>query len=223
MNSPNSIPLAIVFAGIILAGAVYMTVREGIVPEALPSPTFVRPISAEDHILGNPLAKVQIIEYADFDCTHCKTFHQTLRRLISAYGAEGNVAWVTRHFPLTELHPNAKKHAEAAECVARSADNDTYFSFTDLLYARQPADPLKYAEYANAVGANPEVVTNCLRNANENGISARVEADRANALAMGAEGTPYALILVPNKPPIVIENDIPFDALKDVIDEALEL
>jgi protein-disulfide isomerase len=66
-------------------------------------------------------------------------------------------------------------------------------------------------------------VANCLRNADTNGISERVDADRKNALAMGAEGTPYALILVPNEPPIVIENDIPFDALKEVIDRALAL
>jgi protein-disulfide isomerase len=223
MNTEYSIPLAIVFAGVILAGAVYMTVRQGFTPALQASPAQVRPITPDDHLLGNPLAKVQIIEYADFDCTHCKTFHQTLRRIIGVYGASGNVAWITRHFPITELHPNAKKHAEAAECVARTTNNETYFVFTDLLYARQPADPLKYAEYAHAVGANPETVANCLRNADTNGISERVDADRKNALAMGAEGTPYALILVPNEPPIVIENDIPFDALKEVIDRALAL
>ena len=65
--------------------------------------SLVRGIDSTDHVFGNPTAKVIIVEYADFDCTYCKTFNETMHQLIANEGATGNVAWVFRHYPLLEI------------------------------------------------------------------------------------------------------------------------
>ena len=172
----------------------------------------VRPLRPTDHILGSPTAKVLIVEYSDFECSFCKDFHSTMHQVITTHGADASVAWVYRNFPIVELHANARKAAEAAECVALTAGNDAYWKFVDILFAHQPTDPAKYAEYAHASGANPEAVGTCEQNAAQT-VDPVIDADTANAKLVGAVGTPYSLILAPGKAPIVIDGAFALDTL----------
>jgi len=223
MKNSLVIPIAIVVAGSILAGAVYLSMKNGGgATGGGANLSAIEPVGASDHILGSPTAKVRIIEYSDFDCPHCKTFNATLHQIVNDYGTAGTVAWVFRNLALTELHPNARKHAEAAECVALTAGNEAYFKFNDLLFANQPTDPTKYAEYARSAGASPDAVASCIQNANTNGIDARVDAERQNALGAGATGTPYSLIVVAGKAPVVIDGASGYADLKDALDAALK-
>ena len=223
MKSASTIPIAIVLGGIIVAVAVYFSVAR---PQSSTgsrpgNPALVRPVNASDHILGNPTARVLIVEYADFDCDYCKGFEDILHQVIANEGAQGDVAWVYREFPLTELHPNAFTHAEAAECVAQTAGNDAFWKFADLLFKNQPVDPSRYGELAQSVGAGGTAFTTCFTSALSS-VDARIKADRENALAAGAIGTPYSLILVKGQPPIVIDAAYSYDAVKLLVDEALQ-
>ncbi|MFZ1074760.1 MAG: thioredoxin domain-containing protein [Minisyncoccia bacterium] len=222
MKSSLSIPFAILAAGIIVALAVYFSV-------AKPAPgklsagdsALVRPVSTNDHILGNPAASVFIVEYADFDCTYCKQFNDTLDQVIANDGATGKVALVFREFPLTELHPNALLHAEAAECVANVGGNDAFWKFADLLFANQPVDPTRYGEYAASAGvASNDAFASCFANASST-VGGRINADRQNALSIGAQGTPYSLILVSGQAPVVLDGASSYDAVKELVDKAL--
>jgi protein-disulfide isomerase len=48
-------------------------------------------------VMGDPAAKVEMIEYASFTCPHCKTFHDgVLPRLRTAYIETGKVRFVFR-------------------------------------------------------------------------------------------------------------------------------
>jgi len=116
-----SIPVAIVIAGVLIAGAVFVSNRGrqqaavlgGIgAQKNIPgqNPGF-SPISADDHLLGSPKAAVTILEYSDTECPFCKDFHTTLHRIISEYGKTGQVAWVYRHFPLDAIHSKTRKEA----------------------------------------------------------------------------------------------------------------
>ena len=144
MKSTFTIPVAIILGGIIVAVAVYFSVArpaERSTSSGTGNPALVRPVGSSDHILGSPTAPVMIVEYSDFDCDYCKGFHDILHQVIASEGADGKVAWIFRQFPLTELHPNARKHAEAAECVAKVAGNDAFWKFADALFKNQPTDP----------------------------------------------------------------------------------
>ena len=219
MKTSLTIPLAIIAGGIIVAIAVYVSMPKN--PEtSAGNPALVRPVSASDHILGNPSAPVVIIEYSDFDCTYCKGFHNTLHQVIANAGASGNVTWVFRHFPLSEIHPNARAHARASECVSATSGNDAFWKFTNALFANQPVDTSKYGEIASSAGISGDAFATCFSNVPSD-IEERITADRQNALDIGATGTPYSVILVNGKSPVVMNGAYPYDAVKALIDEAL--
>ena len=87
------------------------------------------PITAEDHIYGNPDAEVKIVEYSDFECPYCKAFNPTLKRIVTE--SNGHVAWVYRHWP---LHQHSLEKLIAAECVAKLAGNDAFWKYGELLF-----------------------------------------------------------------------------------------
>ena len=60
----------------------------------------LRPITAADHILGNPNAPIRIVEFSDPSCPYCKIFTPNIEKVMDTYGASGTVAWVYRSFPL---------------------------------------------------------------------------------------------------------------------------
>jgi len=67
----------------------------------------VRRVSRQrDHIYGNPEAELSLIEYSDFECPYCKTFHKRVKPVVELYG--GRVNWVYRHFPLNIHNPGHK-------------------------------------------------------------------------------------------------------------------
>jgi len=219
MKSFLTVPTAIVLGGVIVAAAVYVSMPK--TPSSgAGNPALVRPVSASDHILGNPAAPVMIVEYSDFDCEYCKDFHNTLHQIIANAGANGKVAWVFRQFPLSEIHPNAFSHARAAECVATVEGNDVFWKFSNALFANQPIDPSRYGELASSIGISGAAFAACFANASST-LDARIMADRQNALDVGAQGTPYSLILVAGKPPVVMEGAYSYDAVKQLIDQAL--
>ena len=220
MKNSLTIPVAIALGGVIVAVAVYASM-----PKTSPTDTgnaaLVRAVGASDHILGNPAAPVMIVEYSDFDCTYCKDFHETLHQIIANEGSSGKVAWVFREFPLTEIHPNAFSHARAAECIAKTTGNDAFWKFATALFKNQPIDPTRYSAIASSIGITGDAFAACYASAAAT-VDARITADRQNALDIGAEGTPYSLILVKGKAPVVMNGGYPYAAVQQLVEQALE-
>jgi protein-disulfide isomerase len=221
MKSSFAIPIAIILGGIVVAGSVYLSLRHSADLNSTGNPSLVRPVGAKDHILGNPAAPVMIIEYSDFDCEFCKGFHETLRQIVANEGANGDVAWIFREFPITEIHPNAFSHARAAECAASVAGNDAFWEFADTLFANQPIDTANYGTFAASVGISGNSFATCYSNASST-LDASIFADRQNALDVGAQGAPYSIILVNGKDPVVMNGAYTYDAVKQLVDQSLQ-
>jgi protein-disulfide isomerase len=132
-SSPLTIPGAIIIAAAINAVALIYVYKPAPAPVAQNTPTqkeqkveiTLSPITAADHIVGNPNAAIRIVEFSDPSCPFCKTFHPTMKKIIVEYGPTGKVAWVYRSFPLDKpdaqgriLHPNAGHESQAFECAA---------------------------------------------------------------------------------------------------------
>ncbi len=222
MKPSPTLPIAIVLGGSILAGAIYFSMGGQWPSFAGPSGNSarVRPVDTSDHILGNPAAPIMIIEYADFDCEYCKDFSGSLEQIVANAGTKGQVAWVYREFPLSELHPNALAEARAAECAAKFAGNDAFWAFANLLFKNQPADPATYGALAKQAGIPGDTFATCYADA-ANQVDARIKADRKNALDAGASGAPYSLLLVDGKVTQVINSAYSYDALNQLVMEAL--
>jgi protein-disulfide isomerase len=221
-NPSFVIPLAIAIGGIIIAGAVYLSIhhQQASTGSGHGDPSLVTPISSADHVLGDPAAKVAVIEYADYDCEYCKQFDTTMQQLIATEGTSGNVAWVFRNYPITQLHPNAYTAAEAAECVAKVSGNDAYWKFADSLFANQPVDPSDYFSLAQAAGADTNAMATCMQDASTT-VDASINAESANAVAVGAQGTPYSIMVISGNAPVVINGAWPYAELKTAVDAAL--
>ena len=137
-----AVPIAIVIAGGMIAASLFFVqskapangAQQAVVAEEIRGP------QSDDHIRGNPNAKIVIVEFSDTECPFCKQFHETMKRIIDEYGASGDVAWIYRHFPIPSLHPKAPKQAEALECAAEQGGNDVFWQYTDLLYATTNAN-----------------------------------------------------------------------------------
>lgn len=215
------VPGAIILGGLILAGAIFL-VRGNAPEEIKGDPAAVRPVSPEEHIIGSPTAPVVVIEYSDIDCPYCKQFQQTMAQIMTEYGPTGNVAWVYRHFPLVRNHPNAARHAEAAECVDSIASGDSFWRFIDALQAAAPDqnqfNPDNYGTVVKSLGVSEDTFNQCMAGGQ---FRPTVEADTKNALEAGASGTPYLVVLVKGNDPIPVSGALPYASLKATLDEAL--
>lgn len=230
-----STPVAIIFAGILIAGAVLYTGQtEGVAVNTgteqnnnQPSLNLdkMRKVSSDDHIRGNRDAEVTIVEYSDTECPFCKQFHATMKQAVAEYGDK--IAWVYRHAPIHQLHPNAGKEAEALECAAELGGNEKFWAYTDRLYEITPANNgLNLAELpqiAAFVGLDTTQFTACLDSGK---YKDKVEADLANGIATAASpndfGTPWSIVIGKSGKLLPLSGAMPYASVKQIIDTALK-
>ena len=222
-KNPYLVPIAILLAGLVLSITIY-NVRTGGGKETLLAGdvSLLRPVTTDDHMLGNPEAPVILVEYSDIDCEYCKRFQEVLAQIVTEYAPQGKVAWVYRHFPVVAAHPDAGQHAEAAECAAEVGGEPMFWSFINALHAAAPGgsqfNPNGYPGVATALGIDLQAFTTCLES---NHHQKKGGLDFANGLAIGAEGAPFTLILVKGAAPIPVSGYLPYEDMKRVVEGAL--
>lgn len=216
------LPLVIIFAGLIVGVAVYVVRVRGQIANGSGTPEAVRAVSPTDHIIGNPSAPIVLVEYADIDSEFGKKLQLTMEQLMTQYAGGNKVAWVYRHFPVTTLHPNASTHALAAECAQSVSTPTTFFRFIDALNASAPGaisfDPKQYGVIVEQLSLPKESFEKCVKNAT---FEEKVHADYSNALAAGATGSPYIILLVQGQKPRQIQGAPPYKALKKILDDEI--
>jgi len=238
-HSVLNIPTAIIIAGAIIAGSVIYTMKPAGSTSTDPlksSQLAIKAVSANDHILGNPNAKIKIIEYSDTSCPFCKVFHNTMRRIMADYGKTGDVAWVYRHFPIDKegtrpdggiLHPNAGREAQALECADALGGNDKFWAYTNRLYEITPSvtaaapnglDLRELPRIAEYVGLNVTEFKACLDSGR---YKDKVEAQYMDGINMGITGTPSSIIITPSGKNIPIAGAQPYEVVKAAIDAIL--
>jgi Na+/H+ antiporter NhaA len=103
------------------------------------------PVDPErDHIRGPKDALVTLVEYGDFECPYCGQAEPIVRELLAE---DGDVRYVWRHLPLTDVHPHAQLTAEATEAASNQG---AFWPMHDLVFRHQEAlrraDLIGYAE-----------------------------------------------------------------------------
>lgn len=237
-QSAVGVPVAIVIAGALIAASIYFgggKVGKG-VDTAADAPTEAavqpqdagevagvtvgdfRPIDDTDHVRGPANAKVTIIEYSDIECPFCKRFHPTLKRVVDAY--PNDVRWVYRHFPLEQLHPNARGAALAAECAG---EQGKFWEMLDYMLEKvETGEELAesnlptLAQKAGVPGAGQ--FKSCLTSKK---YEARVDSDLQDAAVAGGQGTPYSVIIGPNGEKEALSGAQPYEAVKAAVEKLL--
>jgi Na+/H+ antiporter NhaA len=141
------------------------------------------PVEAErDHIRGPSDAPVELVEYGDFECPYCGRAEPVVRDLLAEFG---DLTYVWRHLPLSDVHPHAQLAAEAAEAAAAQG---AFWEMHDLLFEHQDAlRPADLARYAEQLHLDRARFTDDLR---QHRHAARVAEDVDSADLSGVSGTP---------------------------------
>lgn len=229
----NQIAGAIIIAGLLIAGAILLkgnsTSSGG---TANLANIKIKQISPDEHILGNPNAKVMIVEYSDTECPFSKRFHGTMQEIIKEKG--GEIAWVYRHFPIAQLHPGAPFEATATECALEQSNNETFWKYLDEVYFRTKSnnglEKTELPKIASDLGLDLEVFNNCLASEKykaevENSveeISALGTQLLAGNFIQGGLGTPASIIVKKGKIVDIIHGAEPIETVRQKIEKALQ-
>jgi len=219
-SNPYLVPGAIVLAGVLVAGAVVF--GRTTAPANVAAGTGktieaeVLPVTEADHVRGPSNPDVYLIEYADYQCPYCDSFHKTVQEVLKEY--EGKVAWVFRYFPLDSIHPEARPASIAAECAASLGGNDAFWSFTDKIFANQrDMSREAYISVATGLGVDKAAFEACL----DTGDDTRVERDLKNGMDLGGNGTPYTVLLTRKGDILKFSGALPIAQVKTLVDRAL--
>jgi protein-disulfide isomerase len=237
-SSSLTLPGAVIIAGAIVAVAIIWTHKPASSAPASPaaaveSQTDIAPVTAADHIWGNPNAPVKIVEYSDPSCPYCKMFQPVVKQIMDQYGPGGQVAWVYRHFPMDKegtrsdggvLHPNAGHEAEAFECAASLGGNTIFWNFVNAFYTATPSvtnttpnglDQKKLPDIAKSVGLDPVSFSDCVAS---NQFKDKIDRQYLDGINAGISGTPYSVIITPSGSKIPLIGYVPYNTVKQAID-----
>ncbi|OGG85752.1 hypothetical protein A2392_03105 [Candidatus Kaiserbacteria bacterium RIFOXYB1_FULL_46_14] len=176
--------IAALIALLVLGGAVYYSkqasknANEGVVVTA--------------HIKGNVAAKVELIEYSDFQCPACSQFAPYVKELMDEYAAE--IRFEYRHFPLITIHPQAIPAARAAEAASQQGK---FWEMHDKLFENQntwskSSNPnALFVQYAEELGLN---ITLFKTHLDSSLIADAIDKSFEDARTRGFAGTPTFLL-----------------------------
>lgn len=179
-----------------------------------PSPSNTEPsnIVYKENVSTN----VTLVEYADFQCPVCASFHPIMNQVKAKYGDKITIQF--RHFPLSEIHPNA---VLAARASMAAYNQGKFWEYHDLLFENQSiwssntnAQPL-FDGYAEQLALDLEKFRADTASSETNNI---VQADRAEAQRLGFTGTP-TFVLNGNK---LDPSPTSIEEFSKLIDEAIQ-
>jgi Na+/H+ antiporter NhaA len=145
------------------------------------------PVDPErDHVRGPGRAPITLVEYGDLECPYCGQAEPVVRELLADYG---DLRYVWRHLPLTDVHPHAQLAAEATEAAAGQG---RFWEMHDHLLGHQGALTAKdLVRYAAGLGLNAEQFARDMR---KHAGAAKIAADVDSADLSGVSGTPTFFI-----------------------------
>jgi protein-disulfide isomerase len=145
------------------------------------------PIGPRDHVAGQPDPSVTLVEFGDYQCPFCGQAQPVVRALLQSLG--DRLLFAFRHFPLTDLHPQALGAAVAAEAAGMQGK---FWEMHETLFAHQNAlgidDLLGYAEL---LGLDLDRFS---RDLEDDRSLTKVQEDVTSGVRSGVMGTPTFFI-----------------------------
>lgn len=175
-----------------------------------PPPVYRAPVDlAGAPSRGPEDARVTVVEFSDFHCPFCKRVQPTLTALLAKYPKD--VRLVYKHMPLDQLHPQARRAAEASWCAQQQG---RFWEYHDLLYEGGPdgSEPTLEA-LAGRAGLDLTKYQQCMAS----GEAARVVQQHvAEGERFGVTGTPG--FFVNGR---FVNGAVPLETFVQIVDEEL--
>lgn len=221
-------PLAIIIASIILGGShiIYGALADGGTGTTAATMFVGKPIDGGDYVEGNTKSKVLVVEYSDPECPFCVALYPTMKQLRNEY--KDKVAFVYRHFPLTQIHPHSFDESKAIACAGTLGGGSKFYEYIDAIYGYKSANQTTQlpatgkTDLALNVGLDKVAFEKCLKDpATDNLINASIN----DGIQAGVQGTPSTFILLQtkkgNQVVTMVDGARPYDYVKAAIDQAL--
>ncbi len=141
---------------------------------------------------GPASARVQIVEFVDFQCPACAKGYQLLRTYIAKYPKDIRIQ--LKYFPLYKIHAHAKTSVLYSECAARQGK---FWPFVDKLFDRQQQwAPMinvynAYNDMAKESGIDLTALNVCMAT---EGTMKPIEGDRQLGNTLAVSSTPTYFI-----------------------------
>ena len=146
-----------------------------------------KPVTDDDHFRGPQNAAVELVEYGDYECPHCRQVNDIRRELRARIGDK--YRYIYRHFPITSSHTHAQMAAEAAEAASAQGK---FWEMHNLLFKHQgELDQDHILQYAAEIGLDMERFK---RELTEGVYTKRVNDDFESGIQSGVHGTPTFFI-----------------------------
>jgi len=141
---------------------------------------------SEAPVEGNPNARVTLVEFADYECPHCKRFQPVLRQVLDEFRKEIRIYF--KHYPLPQ-HTNARLAAEAAVAAQKQGK---FWPYQDKLWENQDSlSPADMEKFAKETGLD---LTKFRADLDDPKTKARVQKDRVDGGTLGLSSTPTLFI-----------------------------
>lgn len=142
--------------------------------------------------LGSESAPVTLVEFADFECPHCKEFNDDFGAIRAKYP---QIRLVYKDYPLVDIHPWAETAAVAARC-AYTQSPGAFWKMHDAIFKNQDAITPdnawdQFNSFAKDEGLDADAFESCLSSPE---ATKAVEANRADAIALGISSTPTVYV-----------------------------
>ena len=172
---------------------------------------------------GSATAKVTMVEVSDYHCPFCRRhMQQTQPQIDAAYIQTGKVRYVFVDYPIEQLHPDAFKAHEAANCAGAQGK---YWEMHAQLFANPTREIGQLVNQAQAIGVNTSSFRACMDSGK---FSAPIRASVERMQQLGVDSTPMFLIGLtpaqgqPFKVAKVVKGALPFADFKTAIDAVLQ-
>ena len=162
---------------------------------------------------GSPAKDLELVEFADFQCPHCKEAQANMDKLVEDFPKARIVFQV---FPIASIHPQSVRAAEYGLCVNKLGSSTAFFQYAAAVFEGQ--DGLGTADGATLTlnsavvkaGLDPEKVAACTA---DPAIKANVDASVKLATDVGVNQVPILAINGHEVPA-----NIPYDVLKKIVE-----
>jgi protein-disulfide isomerase len=162
----------------------------------------------DDPAVGAANAPVTVVMFTDLQCPACARTHPVLKAVLQNYA--GKTRFVVRDYPLTELHPQAFRAAEAANAAHAQAK---FFEFIEILYQNQKAlDDASLEKYAAQIGLDARRFKTDLTSGR---FADEIRKDQRDGAFYGINSTPTVFVNG------VRVNDLSAENFKAAIEKAL--
>lgn len=162
--------------------------------------------------LGSAGKEFELVEFADFQCPHCKEAEPVVQQLLKDFP---QAHYVFESFPLVSIHPEAFTAAAYGACVFQQGGIDAFFKYADSIFAGQAALAGQGAETALhnsviAAGLDPDKVSACASSA---AGKSSVETSMKLGNDLNVDQTPWLFVNGRGLPML----EVPYDQLKKII------